>query len=77
MTERSLIVDDNEDAVELLAEMFVARGYVVRPAFDGPTALRVAQDFLPQVALPNIGLRPMDDHELGAQRRDTRVSGTR
>jgi len=67
---RVLIVDDNEDAVDLLQELLTETGYSVRTAFDGPSALLVARDFMPQVALVNIGLPVMDGHELGRRLRE-------
>jgi CheY-like chemotaxis protein len=67
---RLLVVDDNEDALELLSAILTARGHVVNTAFDGPSALRVAIDFPPQVALLNIGLPIMDGYELGRRLRD-------
>ncbi|HEX4354785.1 MAG TPA: response regulator, partial [Polyangiales bacterium] len=67
---RLLLVDDNVDTVELLSEILTALGYVVGTAFDGPSALMVAKDFLPEVALLNIGLPVMDGYELGRKLRD-------
>jgi CheY-like chemotaxis protein len=67
---RLLLVDDNEDSLELLSTILTARGHVVGTAFDGPSALRFAQDFLPQIALLNIGLPVMDGYELGRRLRD-------
>src|SRR5690606_12130427 len=48
---RILVVDDNEDAAKLLAEVLVAHGHHIRTALDGPTALRVADEFQPEVAV--------------------------
>jgi PAS domain S-box-containing protein len=61
---RVLVVDDNEDAALLLAEMLSAFGYIVQPVHDGPTALRVAETFRPDIALFDIGLPVMDGYEL-------------
>ena len=68
--ERVLVVDDNEDAAEMLSEALTDVGYVVRTAFDGPSALFVAEDFHPQIALVDIGLPLMDGYELGRRLRD-------
>jgi CheY-like chemotaxis protein/anti-sigma regulatory factor (Ser/Thr protein kinase) len=67
---RVLIVDDNEDAVELLAESLELVGHVVRVAYDGPSALRVAATFVPEVALLDIGLPVMDGYELARRFRE-------
>jgi len=59
-----LVVDDNEDAADLLAEVLGGLGYRTATAHDGPDALRVAGDFDPHVALLDIGLPVMDGYEL-------------
>ena len=61
---RILVVDDNEDAADMLVEALAADGYSVRTANDGPAALRVAAEFRPHVALLDIGLPVMDGYEL-------------
>ncbi len=62
-----LIVDDNEDAADLLAEMLAADQHQVRTAFDGPTALSVGAEFEPDIAILDIGLPVMDGFELATQ----------
>jgi PAS domain S-box-containing protein len=62
--QRVLIVDDNADAAEALAETLRVFGHDVRVALDGPEALAVAREFQPQVALLDIGLPVMDGYEL-------------
>jgi CheY-like chemotaxis protein len=64
---RILVVDDNIDAAELLAEIVSSLGYDTRVAYDGPSALRLVEGFVPDVALLDIGLPFMDGHELGAR----------
>ncbi|HEX6976723.1 MAG TPA: ATP-binding protein, partial [Vicinamibacterales bacterium] len=66
---RILIVDDNPDAAELLAEVLSAVGYQTLVALDGPSALEVAADFEPAVALLDIGLPVMDGFELAERLR--------
>ena len=67
---RVLVVDDNRDAAELLAELVAERGHVVRTAHDGPDALRVAAELRPQIALLDIGLPVMDGYELAGRLRE-------
>jgi signal transduction histidine kinase/ActR/RegA family two-component response regulator len=62
---RLLIVDDNADAALLLSQLLASIGHVTRVAHDGPTALGIALEFHPDVALLDIGLPVMDGHELG------------
>src|SRR5262249_51484240 len=66
-SKRILVVDDNEDAVLTLKDALEALGYVVEVAYDGPSALRVAEAFNPSIALLDLGLPVMDGYEL-AQR---------
>jgi PAS domain S-box-containing protein len=67
---RILIVDDNPDAATLLADSLTARGHTTRVAHDGPAALRLADEFLPDVALLDIGLPVMDGYELAHRLRE-------
>jgi len=67
---RVLVVDDNADAAELLSEMLTADHFLVRHALDGPSALTVAAEFQPDVAVLDIGLPVMDGYELAARFRE-------
>ena len=67
---RVLIVDDNRDGALLLAEMVSIFGYVARVAHDGPSALREAERFHPDIALLDIGLPVMDGYELARRFKD-------
>jgi signal transduction histidine kinase len=67
---RVLVVDDNRDAAEMLADVLGAAGYVACVAFDGPEALRLALDFRPELAVLDIGLPVMDGYELGRRLRE-------
>ncbi|HET9624795.1 MAG TPA: ATP-binding protein [Kofleriaceae bacterium] len=66
---RVLVVDDNEDAAALLAEYLEAMGNTTRVAHDGAQALRLVEDFVPELALLDIGLPVMDGYELAQQLR--------
>jgi CheY-like chemotaxis protein len=61
---RVLVVDDNSDAADLLAEALHHFGHEVAIAHDGPEALRAATAFRPDVAVLDIGLPVMDRYEL-------------
>jgi CheY-like chemotaxis protein len=67
---RILLVDDNEDAAELLGEFLRSLGHVTRIAHDGPAALRVVEGFPPDLALLDIGLPVMDGYELARRLRE-------
>lgn len=67
---RILVVDDNQDGADMLAEILAGKGYDTRVAHDAPSALRVAADFVPQVAFLDIGLPVMDGYELAGHLRN-------
>jgi signal transduction histidine kinase/CheY-like chemotaxis protein len=66
---RVLVVDDNKDAAETLALLLRLRGHDVIVAADGPAALALAVDYLPDVVLLDLGLPGMGGHEVGRRLR--------
>jgi signal transduction histidine kinase len=66
---RVLVVDDNHDAAVALKRVLEALGQVVAVAHDGPSALREATRFEPEIALLDIGLPGMDGYQLAAELR--------
>ena len=66
---RVLVVDDNEDSAEMLAEALKAKGYLTGIAHDAPAALRVAEALTPDIAFLDIGLPVMDGYELAGRLR--------
>jgi signal transduction histidine kinase/CHASE1-domain containing sensor protein/CheY-like chemotaxis protein len=61
---RVLVVDDNLDAADTLAEAVRLDGHEVRVAHDGPSALEEAREFVPEVVLLDIGLPGMDGYDV-------------
>jgi signal transduction histidine kinase len=61
---RVLVVDDNRDAADSMADYLGELGYEVTVAYDGPSALTVAETFKPHTCLLDIGLPVMDGYEL-------------
>ncbi|HYD78650.1 MAG TPA: ATP-binding protein [Paucimonas sp.] len=74
---RILLVDDNADAAEILAQLLhEAAGCEVRTEANGPAALAALDAFLPDVAILDIGLPGMSGFELAQHlRRDARLPG--
>ena len=68
---RVLIVDDNEDALELLSEALELSGYETHTASDAATAIIRAEALRPQVALLDIGLPVVDGYDLARRLRQT------
>src|SRR6478752_6316327 len=57
---RILLVDDNEQSVECLAQILDLWGYQTQVANDGVKAIERAREFCPDVILLDIGLPGMD-----------------
>jgi CheY-like chemotaxis protein len=68
---RVLIVDDNVDASDLLAEFLRQAGHTVTIANDPLDALEVAAREEPEVAVLDIGLPRIDGYQLAARLRAT------
>jgi signal transduction histidine kinase len=66
---RVLVVDDNTDAADALAELLTEQGHDVRVAYEPLKALTLAAEFAPQIAILDIGMPVMDGHELAASLR--------
>jgi len=67
---RILVIDDNVDAAELIAEVLGAIGHDVSLAHDGPAAIAAAAELEPDAALVDIGLPVMDGFEVAARLRE-------
>jgi CheY-like chemotaxis protein len=67
---RILVVDDNEDAALSMGLLLEQDGHEVQYAYEGRTALDIAQAFQPEVALLDIGLPGLDGFEVAQQLRD-------
>lgn len=63
-THKCLVVDDNEDAAEMLAVFLQATGHQVSVAYTAAQALTLAQEMSPEVCLLDIGLPDFDGFEL-------------
>ncbi len=75
---RILIVDDNADAAQTLDLLLGNAGYDVRTAMDAEHAFQILGDFIPDVAVLDIGLPRMDGYELArCLREDVRFEGMR
>ena len=72
-----LVVDDNEDAADLLVATLCELGHVARVAYDGPSAIEIAAELEPDIALLDIGLPVMDGYELARRLRERQDPGLR
>jgi CheY-like chemotaxis protein len=73
---RVLVVDDNQDAADLLGRALKSLGHQAEVAYDPLTALERLESFTPELALVDIGLPVMDGHEL-ARRLRQRLANVR
>jgi CheY-like chemotaxis protein len=67
-----LLVDDNGDARETLAQVLRLWGYELEAVEDGHAAIAAARKFRPDAIVMDIGLPGMDGHELARQLRQIR-----
>ncbi len=67
---RVLVVDDNRDSADSMAELLNACGHETRTAYNGEAALVLLRGWQPQVALLDIGLPDMSGHELARHIRE-------
>jgi signal transduction histidine kinase/CheY-like chemotaxis protein len=58
-----LVVDDSRDAASSLATLVELLGHEVRTAYDGETAVTLAEAFQPHMVLLDIGLPGIDGYE--------------
>jgi signal transduction histidine kinase/ActR/RegA family two-component response regulator len=66
---RVLIVDDNVDAADSLALFLKITGYQTRVAYDGRTAVEMAEILKPAVVLLDLGLPYLSGHEVARRLR--------
>ena len=66
---RVLVIEDNTDAAEMLAETLRLSGFTVRVASDGEAGLAAALEFTPEVVLVDIGLPKMDGYAVAGELR--------
>jgi signal transduction histidine kinase len=67
---RVMIVDDNRDATEVLAELLKLDGHEAYVVHDGLAALDAVQRWQPEVILHDIGLPQLDGYEIARRLRE-------
>jgi signal transduction histidine kinase/CheY-like chemotaxis protein len=61
---RLLVVDDHRENADTLATLLASLGHEVATAYDGRTAIELAQQFRPDAVLLDIGLPGMNGYEV-------------
>jgi signal transduction histidine kinase/CheY-like chemotaxis protein len=67
---RVLIVDDNHDAVDMLAEVLELADYETGKANDGATAIATAKAWVPDIVVLDIGLPDMSGYDVARRLRE-------
>ena len=68
---RIMIVDDNRDAADLVAEFLVMCGHEAVPVYGGAEALRTADRFAPDVVLLDLGMPDVNGFQVASTLRQT------
>ena len=68
---RVLVVDDNVDAADTLAEMLRVSGHDVDTAYDGVAAIAAVASYRPDVVLMDIGLPKLSGYDVARQIRQS------
>jgi CheY-like chemotaxis protein len=66
---RLLVVDDNQDAADSLADLLRLEGHEVRVAYSGVAALEVTKAYAPDAVFLDIGMPGMDGYEVARRMR--------
>ncbi|MDQ6893033.1 MAG: ATP-binding protein [Acidobacteriota bacterium] len=69
LARKVLVVDDNLDAADGLAELIRSMGHSVRTVYDGASAIREAERLHPEIVVLDIGMPGMDGHEVARRLR--------
>jgi CheY-like chemotaxis protein len=67
---RVMVVDDNENAANVLAMLLKALGNDVRTAYDGLSAIELANQFRPQIMLLDIGMPGLNGYDTARRLRE-------
>jgi DNA-binding response OmpR family regulator len=67
---RILVIEDDEEIVDVLRRTLRAEGYEVRATEEGGAGLKVAEEFLPDLVILDLGLPDMDGLDVCAALRE-------
>jgi two-component system OmpR family response regulator len=67
---RVLVVDDEPDSADSTASLLTLSGFDARATTSGPDALRLADEYVPDVVLLDLMMPVMDGYELAGRLRE-------
>jgi two-component system CheB/CheR fusion protein len=67
---RVLVVEEEAETVQALAELLRQSGHAVRVAYDGRSALKIAAEFKPEAALLDLVMPNTDGYEIARRLRE-------
>jgi two-component system, sensor histidine kinase len=70
MQQAVLLVEDNADIRELMADLIESWGYRVQTAAEGAAGVDLARRLSPRIALVDIGLPDIDGYEVARRMRE-------
>lgn len=68
-TRRVMVVDDNTDAANSVASLLRLHGQEVKQAYDGPSAVRMAGEFKPDIIFLDLVMPGLDGFAVARQLR--------
>lgn len=66
---RIMVVDDNRDAADIVAEFLVISGHEAIPVYGGADALRMADTFEPDVVFLDLGMPEVSGFQVASRLR--------
>lgn len=66
---RIMVVDDNRDAADIVAEFLVISGHEAIPVYGGAEALRMADTFEPDVVFLDLGMPEVSGFQVASRLR--------
>jgi CheY-like chemotaxis protein len=74
MTKKVMLVDDDKELLEELADSMIAGGYEVTACYDGETALATAAKIMPDVILLDLKLGKVNGFQVAAKLRQSEAT---
>jgi DNA-binding response OmpR family regulator len=67
---RVVVVDDNHDAADMLADLLCTQGFSVRTAYNGKDGIRLIEEFSPGIGILDIGLPDILGYDIATAARE-------